>query len=164
MGREWWVAWPWLWGQTWLSEGTLGWMPQFVSTRQTTGNFLLSSTVSYGRWTKSNCVSSFGTVEEFSQFYTSTKTQWQQQREEDLKQEPWKLHPLYQESWPILMVKLNKSGLNLKRKKYELLHKTVERSGEAKNVVNMLSERDLYDGNISSIPDITTGLMKLYGS
>lgn len=59
------------------------------------------------------------------------------------------------------MVKLNKSGLNLKRKKYELLHKTVERSGEAKNVVNMLSERDLYDGNISSIPDITTGLMKL---
>ena len=33
-----------------------------------------------------------------SQFYTSTKIQLQQQREEDLKREARKLHPLYQES------------------------------------------------------------------
>ena len=38
------------------------------------------------------------TVQEASQFYTSTKIQLQQQREEDLKREAWKLHPLYQES------------------------------------------------------------------
>jgi len=50
------------------------------------------------------------------------------------------------------MAKLNESGLSLNRKKYDLVQKIVERSGEAKNVVNMLSETDLYDGNISSRP------------
>ena len=48
------------------------------------------------------------------------------------------------------MAKLNESGLNLNRKKYDLVQKIVVRSGEAKNVVNTLSETDLYDGNISS--------------
>ena len=48
------------------------------------------------------------------------------------------------------MAKLNESGLNLNRKKYDLVQKIVVRSGEAKNVVNTLSETDLYDRNISS--------------
>ena len=42
-------------------------------------------------------------VEEASQFYASAIKQLQQQREEDLKREAWKLHPLYAESRPTLM-------------------------------------------------------------
>ena len=51
--------------------------------------------------------------------------------------------------------------LNPNLKKYELVQQIVERSGDAEKFVSMLSEEDLYDGNISSIPSSTTGLMKL---
>ena len=100
-------------------------------------------------------------VEEASQFYASAIKQLPQQREEDLKREAWKLHPLYAESRPTLVAKLTERCLNPNGKKYELVKQIVESSEEAENFVNMLSETDLYDGNISSIPHTTAGLMKL---
>ena len=100
-------------------------------------------------------------VKEASQFYASAIKQLQQQREEDLKREAWKLHPLYAESRPTLVAKLTERCLNPNGKKYELVKQIVESSEEAKNIVNMLSETDLYDGNISSIPHTTASLMKL---
>ena len=50
--------------------------------------------------------------------------------------------------------------MNPNLEKYELVQHIVERSGEAEEFVSMLSEEDLYDGNISSIPSSTTGPMK----
>ena len=67
---------------------------------------------------------------------------------------------LYQESQPVLMAKLNESTLNLNRK-YDLVNKIAERSGEAKNPVDMLSVTQLNDGNNKSIPNSTAGFMKL---
>ena len=82
-------------------------------------------------------------VEEASQFYASAIKQLQQQREENLKREAWKLHPLYAESRPTLVAKLTEPCLNPNGKKYELVKQIVESSEEAENFVNMLSETEL---------------------
>ena len=59
------------------------------------------------------------------------------------------------------MAKLTEQCLNPNGKKKELVKQIVESSEEAENFVNMLSETDLYDGNISAIPNTTASLMKL---
>ena len=99
------------------------------------------------------------TVHEALQFYANVQKQLRQQKEEDFKCVAWKLHPVYKENKATL---IDKAGgcLNANLKKYELVQQIVESSGEAEKFVSMLSE-DLYDGNISSIPSSTTGLMKL---
>ena len=98
-------------------------------------------------------------VEDASQFYASAQKQLSQQRDEDLKREAWKLHPLYKESRTELIERAG--GMNPNLKKYELVQQIVESSGDAEKYVGMLSEKDLHDGSISSIPNGTTGLMKL---
>ena len=109
---------------------------------------------------KKDCFSSLGNYQGSLTALYQSKKQLQQQREEDLNQEAWKLHVLYQESQPVLMAKLNESTLNLNRK-YDLVKKIAERSGEAKNPVDMLSVTQLNDGNNKSIPNSTAGYMKL---
>ncbi|CAH3031611.1 unnamed protein product [Pocillopora meandrina] len=86
-------------------------------------------------------------VEQASQFYASAQKQLSQQREEDLKQEAWNIE--------------RAGGMNPNLKKYELVQQIVESSGDAEKYVAMLSEKDLHDGSISSIPNGKTGLMKL---
>ena len=51
--------------------------------------------------------------------------------------------------------------MNPNLKKYELVQQIVESSGDAEKYVAMLSEKDLHDGSISSIPNGKTGMMKL---
>ena len=98
-------------------------------------------------------------IDKASQFYASAQKQLSQQKEEDLKREAWKLHPLYKESRTALIERAG--GMNPNLKKYELVQQIVESSGDAEKYVGMLSEKDLHDGSISSIPNGKTGLMKL---
>ena len=100
------------------------------------------------------------TVNNVSQFYAKAQKQLRQQKE-DLKCKAWKLHPLYKENNTGTLIDRIGGCLNPNLKKYELVEQIVERSGEAEKFVSMLSEEDLYDGNLSSIPSSTTGLLKL---
>ena len=100
-------------------------------------------------------------MEEASQFFENAQKQLRQHKEEDLKREAWKLHPLYKESRATLVGKLTEGCLNPTGKKYELVQQIVESRVEDEQFVGMLAETDLYDGNTSSIPNTTAGLMKL---
>lgn len=64
-----------------------------------------------------------------SQFYASVQKQLSQQKEEDLKREAWKLHPLYKESRTALIERAG--GMNPNLKKDELVQQIVESSGDA---------------------------------
>ena len=63
------------------------------------------------------------------QFYASVQKQLSQQKEEDLKREAWKLHPLYKESRTALIERAG--GMNPNLKKDELVQQIVESSGDA---------------------------------
>jgi len=73
-----------------------------------------------------DCFSSLGNYRGSLTALCQCKKQLQQQREQALNQEAWKLHALYQESQPVLMAKLNESTLNLNRK-YDLVKKIAKR-------------------------------------
>lgn len=100
-------------------------------------------------------------IEEASEFYENARKQLRLQKEEDLKRELWKLHPLYKENRETLIRKLNEANLIQTGKKYELVQRIVKSRDEGDEFGNKLSETDLYDGNTSSIPKSTAGLMKL---
>ena len=100
-------------------------------------------------------------IEEASEFYENARKQLRLQKEEDLKRELWKLHPLYKENRETLIRKLNEANLIQTGKKYELVQRIVKSRDEGDEFVNKLSETDLYDGNTSSIPKSVAGLMKL---
>ena len=79
---------------------------------------------------------------------------------DDLKRETGKLHPLYKESRATLLNKCTEANLISSGKKYDLVQKIVENQGKA-DERKLLTEADLYDGKISSIPNSMAGLMKL---
>ena len=79
---------------------------------------------------------------------------------DDLTRETWKLHPLYRESRATLLNKCTEASLISSGKKYDLVQRIVENQGKA-DERKLLTEADLYDGKISSIPNSTAGLMKL---
>ena len=91
---------------------------------------------------------SWVTVNETSQFNANAQKQLRQQNKGDLKGEACKLHHLYKENRAALIERA-RGCLNVNLKKYKLVRQVVEGSGEAKKVVSMFSEEDLYDGNIS---------------
>ena len=79
---------------------------------------------------------------------------------DDLKRETWKLHPLYKESRAALLNKCTEANLISSGKKYDLVQRIVENQGKA-DERKLLTEADLYDGKLSTIPNSTAGLLKL---
>ena len=96
-----------------------------------------------------------------SEFYENAQKQLQWQKEEDLKREAWKLHPLYKETRATLVDQFTEAGLIPSGKKYQLVQQIVESRGEEDEFVSKLTETDLYNGDISSVPNTTADLMKL---
>ena len=83
------------------------------------------------------------------------------QKEEDIKRETWKQHALYQESKETLVKMCSGFGLLTSGKKHELVEHVAENTPGKSEPVAYLTETDLYDGKIGSIPNSTTGLMRL---
>ena len=82
------------------------------------------------------------------------------QKEEDIKRETWKQHALYQASKETLVKMCSGSGLLTSGKKHELVEHVAENTPGKSEPVAYLTETDLYDGKIGSIPNSTTGLMR----
>ena len=99
-------------------------------------------------------------VEETAQYFENARKQLTEQRVDDLKRETWKLHPLYKESRAALLNKCTEANLISSGKKYDLVQRIVENQGKA-DERKLLTEADLYDGKISTIPNSTAGLLKL---
>lgn len=70
------------------------------------------------------------------------------------------MHPLYKESRAALIRKCNETGLTISGKKCYLVQCIAESEGGTSDW-KFLTERDLYDGNKSSISSTTAGLIKL---
>ena len=99
-------------------------------------------------------------LEETTKYFDNARKQLTEQRVDDLRRETWKLHPLYKESRATLLNKCTEANLISSGKKYDLVQRIVENQGKA-GARKLLTEADLYDGKISSIPNSTAGLMKL---
>lgn len=99
-------------------------------------------------------------VEETAQYFDNARKQLMEQKVDDLKRETWKLHPLYKESRAALLNKCTEANLTSSGKKYDLVQRTVENQGKA-DERKLLTEADLYDGKLSTIPNSTAGLLKL---
>ena len=99
-------------------------------------------------------------VEETAEYFENARKQIWEQKQEDLKRETWKLHPLYKESRATLLNKCNEASLISSGKNRDLVQRIVENQGKA-DEWNLLTEADLYDGKASSIPNSMAGLMKL---
>ena len=68
---------------------------------------------------------------------------------------------MYKETRATLVDRFTEAGLIPSGKKYKLVQRIVESRGEADEFVSKLTETDLYDGDTSSVPNTTAGLMKL---
>ena len=101
------------------------------------------------------------TPEEASTYYSSVHKKLKDQKEEDIKRETWKQHALYQESKETLVKMCSGSGLLTSGKKHELVECVAGNTPGKSELVAYLNETDLYDGKIGSIPNSTTGLMRL---
>ena len=101
------------------------------------------------------------TPEEASTYYSSVHKKLKDQKEEDIKRETWKQHALYQESKETLVKMCSGSGLLTSGKKHELVECVAGNTPGKSEPVAYLNETDLYDGKIGSIPNSTTGLMRL---
>ena len=99
-------------------------------------------------------------VEEAAEYFENARKQLREQKVNDLKRETWKLHPLYKESKATLGSKCTEANLISTGNKYDLVQRIAEKQGEA-NGRKLLTDNDLYDGNMSTIPNSTAGLMKL---
>ena len=62
-------------------------------------------------------------LDEASTYFSTMHKKLQDQREEDLQRETWKLHPLYQESRESLLKMCSESGLLTTGKKHELVRR-----------------------------------------
>ena len=100
------------------------------------------------------------TPEEASTYYSSVHKTLKDQKEEDIKRETWKQHALYQESKETLVKMCSGSGLLTSGKKHELVERVAGNTPGKSEPVAYLTETDLYDGKIASIPNSTTGLMR----
>ena len=99
-------------------------------------------------------------LDEASTYFSTMHKKLQDQREEDLQRESWKLHPLYQESRESLLKICSESGLLTTGKKHELVRRIAGNETREKDLVK-LDEAELYDGDIESIPSSSAGLMRL---
>ena len=70
------------------------------------------------------------------------------------------MHPLYKKSRATLASKCTEANLISTGNKYDLVQRIAEKQGEADGR-KLLTDNDLYDGKMSSIPSSTAGLMKL---
>ena len=98
--------------------------------------------------------------EEAAEYFENARKQLREQKVDDLKRETWKLHPLYKESRATLASKCTEANLISSGKKYDLVQRLAEKQGETDGR-KLLTDNDLYDGKMSSIPSSTAGLMKL---
>lgn len=99
-------------------------------------------------------------LDEASSYFSTMHKKLQDQKEEDLQRETWKLHPLYQESRETLVKMCSESGLLTTGKKHELVRRIAENEPREKDLVK-LDEGELYDGDMESIPSSSAGLMRL---
>ena len=96
---------------------------------------------------------------EAKEYFANAKNKLIDQKEEDIKRESWKRHPLYKESKGNLVNKCLEAGLSSFGNKHELVRRIVEHT-DAGTSHKRLKEGDLYDGNLSSVPSSIGGLMK----
>jgi len=99
-------------------------------------------------------------LKETTQYFDNARKQLTEKRVDDLRRETWKLHPLYKESRATLLNKCTEANLISSGKKYDLVQRMIENQGKA-GARKLLTEADLYDGKILSIPNSMAGFMKL---
>lgn len=99
-------------------------------------------------------------LDEASSYFSTMHKKLQDQKEEDLQRETWKLHPLYQESRETLVKMCSESGLLTTGKKHELVQRIAKNETHKKDLVK-LDKSELYDGDMESIPSSSPGLMRL---
>ena len=95
---------------------------------------------------------------EAKDYFNNARNKLIDQKEEDIQRESWKRHPLYKESKDYLVSKCIETGLSSFGNKHDLVRRIVEDTGASHE---NLTERDLYDGDLSNVPNSTGGLMKL---
>ena len=102
-------------------------------------------------------------VEEASNYFTTTYNKLKQQKEEGTQREAWRQHSLYSESREETLAEVcSDSGLFAVGKKHELVRRIVENSTMCDTeTVSPLKDGNLYDGNVQSIPSSSAGLIKL---
>ena len=98
-------------------------------------------------------------TKEATEYFMNARQKLRDQKEEDIRRESWKRHPLYKENKDKLANMCIKASLNSLGNKHDLVRRIVE-NNDAKTTHKMLTETDLYDGNLSSVANSTGGLMK----
>ena len=98
-------------------------------------------------------------TKEATEYFMNARQKLRDQKEEDIRRESWKRQPLYKENKDKLANMCIKASLNSLGNKYDLVRRIVE-NNDAKTTHKMLTETDLYDGNLSSVANSTGGLMK----
>ena len=99
--------------------------------------------------------------DEASAYFISMHGKLQAQKNDDMKRETWKHHPLYRESKETLVKMCSESKLFPSGKKHELVQRIVQNHPSKEDEAPCLDEVKLYDGKIESIPNSSAGLMRL---
>lgn len=97
-------------------------------------------------------------TKEAKEYFTNAERKLDDQKDEDLQRESWKRHSLYKESKGNLISKCFQAGSF--GNKHDLVRRIVENTDMGVSPTS-LTENDLYDGNLSSVPSSTAGLIKL---
>lgn len=98
-------------------------------------------------------------TKEATEYFTNARQKLRDQKEEDIRRESWKRHALYKENKDKLANMCIQAGLSSLGNKHDLVRRIVE-NNDAKTSHTILTETDLYDGNLSSVANSTGGLMK----
>ena len=94
-------------------------------------------------------------------YFGSMHKKRQAQKEDDMKREKWKQHPLYKENKETLIKTCNRSGLFPTGKKDKLVQQIVQNQPSDNDKAPCPLEAKLYDGKMESIPTSSAGLMRL---
>lgn len=97
-------------------------------------------------------------TKEAKEYFTNAQRKLDDQKDEDLPRESWKRHSLYKESKGNLISKCFQAGSF--GNKHDLVCRIVENTHTGVSPTS-LTENNLYDGNLSSVPSSTAGLIKL---